>query len=186
MKALNFAYLILILLLAIIALSLFGCSTVKYIDREKITVDSSVVVQNEGLQQTLKETIERYEAERESWLTTGVLFDTIYRSDTVTVNKVTFDNGRIKTIEGRIRAVNTDLHERTAELYDAHITIDDLTMKLEKEESRLSKTQTITKIEKRKVLPWWLFMLFPAGLFVEYRFKIIQRLVKLIRYYANK
>lgn len=160
-----------------------GCRTIKYVDRVKTITDSSVVEQNEGLQRTLAETIERYEAERESWNKTGILFDTVYR-DTGSVMRVTFfDNGKIKSAEGRIKSISLDLMDKQSELLDAHSTIDSLSIELERQEARLSKTETVTKIEKRKIFPWYLFLLFPAGLFVEYRFKLIQRLLKLIKYY---
>lgn len=154
-----------LLFISVCTALLFGCKTTRYIDREKIVIDSSLVQQNEGLQQTLIETIERYEKEREAWLTTGVLFDTVYKDTGRVVNKVTFDNGRIKTIEGRIFAVNQDLHEKTAELLDAHATIDDLSMKLERTEAELSKkVTTVTRDVEKTYLPWWLYIiLFVAG-----------------------
>jgi hypothetical protein len=98
------------LIIAIIAACFFftSCKVTKYIDREVVKIDSSVIEQNEGLQKTLKETIERYESERESWEKTGILFDTIRQNDTVIVNKVIFDNGKIKSAEGRIRSISTD------------------------------------------------------------------------------
>lgn len=179
-------WLFILLVFIFLAIVLFSCKTTKYIDREVIKTDSSAMIQNEGLQRTLQETIEHYEAERESWLKTGVLFDTLYRSDTIIVNKVTFDNGRIKTVEGRIIAVNADLHERTAELLDAHATIDDLTTKLEKMETELSKKQTVITKEVKRSVPWWAYLLCGiAGMLLQWKLTPINRLVNFINYYRK-
>lgn len=161
-----------------------SCKTTKYIDRETVKIDSSVIQQYEGLQRTYEETVKHYEAERESWLKTGILFDTIWRNDTVIVNKVTFDNGRIKTIEGRIIAVNQSLHEKSAELLDAHNTIDSLSYENERKEIELSKKQTaVTKYIKRSV-PWWAYLLCViAGMVIQWKLTPLNRIEKFIKYY---
>src|SRR5688572_20472803 len=66
-----FLYAITVMLLCLMA---FSCKTVKYVEREKIVVDSSAIIQNEGLQKTLHETIVNHEKEREQWEKTGVTF----------------------------------------------------------------------------------------------------------------
>jgi len=152
-----------------LCLLLLSCGTTKYVDRETIRVDSSWIEQNEGLQRTLQQTIENYEKEREEWTRTGVLFDTVYRDTGRVVNRVTFDNGKIKTIEGRIIAINTDLHEKTVELLDAHSTIDDLSMKLETAETRLAKKQdTVIKEVRKSFIPWWIWLVMIAGFLVRH------------------
>lgn len=183
LKFIAVAFPVLFAVLAIATCS--SCKTVKLIEKEKTIVDSSVVIQNEGLQRTLQETIERYEAEKDTWLKTGVLFDTVYRKDTVIVNRVTFDNGRIKSIEGRILAVNTDLHERTAELYDAHSTIDSLSYENEKLQIELSKKVTTVARDVKRSVPWWAYILCAiAGMLIEWKVKIIQRIAKFLKYYV--
>lgn len=160
---------------AILLLSFFSCKTTKYIDRVKVVTDSTVIQQNEGLKKVLTETIEQYEKDKENWEKTGILFDTIRLSDTVTVNKVVFDNGKIKSAEGRIKAVNVELWEKSTELLDAHSTIDSLSIELERKEIQLSKKQeTVIKEVTRKIYPWWLFLLACIlGMILEYRFRII-------------
>lgn len=117
----------------------------KYIDREVVRVDSSVIEQNEGLQKALRETIENYEKERESWEKTGIVFDTLRLNDTIVVNRVVFDNGKIKTVEGRIKAINTELHEKSSELINAYSLIDSLSFENEK------KRYSSVKLQRRKL-----------------------------------
>lgn len=163
-----------------------GCRTIKYVEREKVKIDSSVIQQNEGLQQVLKETIEQYEKILETASKTGVVFDTVYRDtgSLKVVNKVTFDNGKIKTAEGRILAVSQDLTDKTSELYDAHSTIDSMAVELERKDAQLSKqVTTVTKEVKRTVWPWWLFIVcLVAGLIVEYRFSPLGRALPFLKF----
>lgn len=163
-------------------LAFTSCRTVKQVERVRTVLDSSVIEQNEGLQQVLKETIEQYEKILETASKTGVIFDTVYRDtgSLKVVNKVTFDNGKIKTAEGRILAVSQDLTDKTSELYDAHSTIDSLAIELERRDAQLSKqVTTVTKEVKRTVWPCWLFIVcLAAGLVLEYRFKLIQKIMK--------
>lgn len=163
----------------------FGCKTTKYIDREVAKIDSTVIEQNEGLQRALKETIENYEREREQWEKTGILFDTVYR-DTGSLKiipKVVFDNGKIKSVEGRLLAVNQAFFEKSSELLSAHSTIDSMAVELERKDIALSKKQeTVIKEVKRTVWPFWLFAIFFfAGLICEYRFKIIKSILSFIK-----
>lgn len=150
-----------------------SCKTTKFIDRETVRIDSSMYEQNEGLQHALLETIQTYEAQREDWTKAGILFDTVYK-DTGSLrvlNKITFyDNGKLKTAEGRILAVNTDLHEKTAELLDAHATIDELSLQLDKAEAQLSRKETsvVKQITKTRA-PFWLWLLiFAAGILARH------------------
>lgn len=171
----------------LIAFIFCSCTTTKYIDREVIKTDSSVIEQNEGLQRTLQETIQNYESRIESINKTGIVFDTLYRdTGSAVISKVTFfDNGKIKSAEGRIKSISLDLQDKESELLDANTTIDSMGMELERKEAELSKkVTTVTKEVKRKFFPWYIFLLLPAGLFIEYRFKLIQRLIKLVKYYA--
>lgn len=162
---------------AILLLSFFSCKTTKYIDRVKVVTDSTVIQQNEGLKKVLAETIERYEKDKENWEKTGIVFDTIRLSDTVTINKVVFDNGKIKSAEGRIKAVNVELWEKSTELLDAHSTIDRLSIELERKEIQLSKKQeTVIKEVTRKSFIWWPAIIFLiAGIFLQYKFKLWER-----------
>lgn len=163
----------------------FGCKTTKYIDREVVKIDSAVVEQNEGLQRALKETIEIYEREREQWEKTGILFDTVYR-DTGSLKiipKVVFDNGKIKSVEGRLLSVNQAFFEKSSGLLNAHSTIDSMAVELERKDIALSKKQeTLIKEVKRTVWPFWLFAAcFIGGLICEYRFKIIKSILSFIK-----
>jgi len=154
-----------------ICMLLWSCGTTKYVDKEVIKVDSSWIERNDSLQQVITEVTAKAESLREEWLTTGILFDTIWRDtgSTRIVNKVTFDNGKVKTIEGRILAVNQDLHEKTAELLDAHSTIDDLSMKLESAEGKLARKQdTVVKEIKRSYIPWWIWLVMIAGILARH------------------
>ncbi len=163
-----------------ICLLLFSCGTTKYVDRETIRVDSSWVEQNKGMQATLEETIINYEKQREKWEKTGILFDTVYKDTGRIVNRVTFDNGKIKTIEGRIIAINTGLHEKTAELLDAHSTIDDLSTKLEISETKLAKKQDVViKEVRRSYIPWWIWLLVIVGFLIRHLWPRIKSILKL-------
>lgn len=87
-------------------LLLASCTTTKYIDREKVVVDSSVVEQNEALQRTLHETIERHEKEKEQWENTGITFYENYeggrptKSMVLDSNKVMPDSAIIRVFTG--------------------------------------------------------------------------------------
>lgn len=172
------------LILAIIAACFLftSCKVTKYVDREVVKVDSSVIEQNEGLQRALQETIESYEKQRESWEKTGIVFDTLRQNDTVVINKVVFDNGKIKSAEGRIRAINTELFEKSSELLDAYSLIDSLSFENERKEAQLSKVteKEVIKIKRVPAHHYWLYLLaFLLGLAAEYRFKILKRILSL-------
>lgn len=154
-----------------------SCKTVKYIDRVKTVVDSSVIEQNLGLQRALQETIETYEKEKEQWNSTGVVFDT--KCDTVYKTRIEFDNGKLKNIEGNVKSLNQSLFEKQSELYDAYRLIDSLSFEAEKKDTRVVKeTVTITKNVKTKVMVWWPWLVVGliAGLILESRFKILYHL----------
>lgn len=141
-----------------------SCKVTKYIDREKIVVDSSVIEQNKTLQRTLKETIEKYEKERETWESTGVVFETDCDTSLRTITKIVYDNGKLQSIEGRVKSLNIDLVERTTELYDAHRQIDSMAFELERKEIALSKKQeTIIKTVEKTSRPGWIWWLLLIG-----------------------
>jgi hypothetical protein len=156
-----------------------SCKTIKYVDRVRTVTDSTVIEQNEGLQRTLAETIERYESQIESINKTGIIFDTVYR-DTGSITRVTFfDNGKIKSAEGRIKSISVDLKDRETALLDAHSTIDSLAIEIERKDAQLSKqVTTVTKEVKRTVYPWWIFIIcLIAGLLIEWKYKILKRIL---------
>ena len=167
--------------LALAILALVSCRTTREIVKEKVVVDSSVVERNERLERTLKETVDRYEAERESWASTGVIFDTTYLpGDTVREPaKVVFhDNGRIKSVEGRLRSVTLSEQERTAELLDAHGTIDSLVIELDRKDAQLSKkVNTVTKEITKTALPFWVWLLLLAGFLVRHYWQKIKSII---------
>jgi hypothetical protein len=159
-----------------------SCKVTKYVDREKIIVDSSVVHQYNLLQKEYQQTIERYEKERETWEKTGVVFDTDCDTVTNTVTKIIYDNGKLKSIEGRVKTLNIDLTERTEELYDAHRTIDELSTENERLQVELNKKQTtVIKEVQRKVTPWWIWLLFLGGLVTEWRIGLLRRIWLFVR-----
>lgn len=169
--------------LIFLILLLASCTTTKYIDREKVVVDSSVVEQNEALQRTLHETIENHQQEKQQWENTGVTF---YRD---TVTKIVFEKGKVKYIEGPVKALNQSLYEKSSELSQARETIDSMKAALAKKETNLEKTTvTVTKRIKTRFFPWWLLILIPVvlliGSFAENRFKYIrhfQRIFSLLK-----
>jgi hypothetical protein len=148
-------------LLLILAAS---CKVTKYVEREKIVVDSSVVIQNEGLQRTLQETIENYEREREQWEKTGVVFETTpCPEDSLKLSpptKIKFnDKGKIKSIESsKIKSIDQSRFQSEVEKSELQNRVDSLRMALEHKEIALSKTATtVTKEKKSKpAWPWWL------------------------------
>lgn len=161
-------------------LFLFGCTTTKYIDREKVVVDSSVVEQNETLQKTLHETIEKHQQEKEQWENTGVTF---YRD---TVTKIVFEKGKVKYIEGPVKALNQSKYEKDFDLREARTTIDSMKSALAKKETKLLKqTVTIKKNIKTKFFPGWAYFLIPVifllGSIVESKFKYMQRIFSLLK-----
>lgn len=175
-------------------LLLASCTTTKYIDREKVVVDSSVVEQNEALQRTLHETIERHEKEKEQWENTGILFESKSYLDSVKWSnsipaKIVFENGKLKSIEGNVRSLNQNLYAKSSELSEARETIDSMKAALAKKETNLERTTvTVTKKIKTRFFPWWLLILIPVilliGSFAENRFKYIrhfQRIFSLLK-----
>lgn len=172
------------LLLPVIFL-LFSCKTVKEVVKTEVRYDSTAIEQNEALQRTLQETIENYEKERETWEKTGIIFET-GPCDSIkpeTVTKIIYDNGKLKSIQGRVKSLNVDLGERTTELYDAHRIIDSMGVELEKKEVELSKKETVKVLNKKiTVWPLWLFALCSlAGMVLEWRFKLLKRLLSIFK-----
>jgi len=175
-------YLLFILLLS-------ACKTTKYIDRVETKVDSSVIYQRDMLQRTLKETIEQYEKERHQWETTGVVFETQPCPDSIQtkmVTKIVFDKGKIKSIEGNVKALNQSLMEKQTEIYDAHSTIDSLAIVLDNTKAELSKKQQgLVKSVVRKTIPGWIFwvllLLLIVGIAIEYRLGVAKRVINIFK-----
>lgn len=158
--AYNIAGFIAVVILLLLAAS---CRVTKYIDREKIVVDSSAVSQNETLKRTLKETIEAHEREREQWESTGVVFETEPCPDsTRTVTKIVFDNGKLKSIEGNVRALNQSLYQKENEVSALQSRLDSMAIELDRKQVELSKkVTTVTKEVVRK--PGWIWWLLVIG-----------------------
>lgn len=164
----------------ILSISLFGCKTTKFIEKEKIIVDSTAIKERDAIARVLKEEVERFEKEKEQWETTGVTFETTPCPDsTKTVTKIIFDNGKIKSIEGNVKALNQSLYEKSAELYDAHATIDSLSEVIEKQQTEVKKTEikVVKEIERKWFLPWWIWLIV-AGSVVIGGFPYAKRFLK--------
>lgn len=173
-------------LLPILLLFLFSCKTVKEVTKEVVRYDSTAIKENVALHRFLSEEIERFEKEREAWENTGVVFVTEDCPDSSKLSppaKIIFDNGKIKSIEGRVKSLNQSLYEKSSEILDAHRTIDSLQYELEKEQTNVKKeVTTIHKHTKTKVTGWpvWLFAIcLVGGLLIEYKYKIIKRILSL-------
>lgn len=167
--------------IVIISLFAISCKTTKFIEKEKIVVDSTSIKQRDAIARVLKEEVERFAKEKEEWNNTGISFDTTpCDSATKTVTKIVFDNGKIKSIEGNVKALNQSLYEKSSELYDAHSLIDSLTVELEKQETRLSKTEVkvVKEIERKTFLPWWIWVVVGGGLIVGTFFPQAKRFFK--------
>lgn len=164
---------------------LTSCKIKKEVIREVTKYDSVAIKENEDLKMVLSEEKERYEKEREQWESTGVIFETTPCPDSnkVAPAKIIFaDNGRIKSIEGNVKSLTSDLYEKSAELYDAHKTIDSLQYELEHQEVKVKiETKTVNKTVKTKVYPIWMWFLVLAGMFIEYKFKIANKIISLIK-----
>ena len=170
--------------LLLISLILFAsCKTIKYVDKEKIVIDSTYKEENEALFSLLKETKEKHQKEKEQWESTGVVFETTPCPDTANkspVTKIIFDNGKLKSIEGNVRTLNQSLYEKSAELLDAYSTIDSMGVELEKKETQLNKKQEIVIKEiKRNYIPWWIWLIAAGTLFVGTYFPGVKRFIKL-------
>lgn len=144
---------------------LIACKTTRYIDRETIKVDSSVIEENNILKMQIRATVEGYEKRIEQIGKTGIVFDTVYRDTGRVINKVTFDNGKIKTVEGRILSISQDLNEKKIDLMEAYSLIDSLSLENEKKTAELSKeVKTVTKEIVKRGLPFWFWILLALGL----------------------
>ena len=145
---------------------LFSCKTTKFVEKEKIVVDSTAIKQRDAIARVLKEEIERFEKEKEEWNNTGISFDTTpFESATKTVTKIIFDNGKIKSIEGNVKTLNQSLYEKQAEVYDAHSTIDSMGIEIEKLQVELSKKQVsvVKDIETKWYIPIWVWVVVALG-----------------------
>lgn len=182
-------------LLPILLIFLFSCKTVKEVTKEVVKYDSTAIKENAALHRFLAEEIERFEKERETWDKTGISFypfdaginggrDTIATDFKPEVPKIEFfDNGKIKSIEGRVKSLNQSLYEKSSELLDAHKTIGSLQYDLEKEQTNVKKeVTTVHKHTKTKITGWpmWLFAIcLVGGLFIEWKYKLIKRILSL-------
>lgn len=176
-------------LILIIVPTIFSCKTTKEVAKTENIYDSVARKENKALRRFLSEEIERFEKEREQWESTGVVFDNpcpdsasiTSHGNAIIPTKIIFDNGKIKSIEGRVKSLNQSLYEKSSELLDAHRTIDSLQYELEKEQTSVKKeVKTIHKHTKTKVTGWpvWLFAIcFVGGCLIEYKYKIVKRIL---------
>ncbi len=165
----------------IITLPIFSCKTTKFVEKEKIIVDSTAIKQRDAIARVLKEEIERYEKEKEEWNNTGIVFESTPCPDsTKTVTKITFDNGKIKSIEGNVKALNQSLYEKSSELLDAHTTIDSLGIENEKLQTELSKKEisVVKEVERVTFIPWWIWLIAAGTLIVGTLFPTAKRFIK--------
>lgn len=148
------------LLILLLPVFFFSCRTIKEVVKIETVYDSTAIRENEKLQKAYQEMVETYEKERESWEKTGVVFETDCDTSARTVTKIIYDNGKLKSIEGRVKSLNIDLIERTEELYDAHRTIDELQSEIEMARTDVNTVERIvTRDVERKVLPWWIWLI---------------------------
>lgn len=183
-RALHFLIFQLILCVLLIG-CLVGCKTVKEVTKEVTKYDSTAIKENKALKRTLSEEIERFEKEKEKWEQTGVIFETTPCPDSAKTVPTTilFDNGKLKSIQGNVRSLTSDLYEKSAELYDANRMIDSLQYALELEQKNVKhETITIEKEVKTKVssFPFWLLIACViGGQILESKFKIINRVINI-------
>lgn len=160
--------------LPILLVFLSSCKTTRQVDKEVIKDDSAVIKENVALRRFLSEEIERFEKDREAWENTGVVFNSDCPDSIAT--KIIFDNGKIKSIEGRVKSLNQNLHEKSSELLDAHRTVDSLQYELEKEQTNIKKeVTTIHKYTKTKVMPGWIWLLLLVGWIARGYWPIIKK-----------
>ncbi len=165
----------------LISILIFSCKTTKFVEKEKLIVDSIAIKQRDAIARVLKEEIERFEKEKEQWEETGVTFETTPCPDsTKTVTKIIFDNGKIKSIEGNVRSLNQSLYEKSSELLDAHTTIDSLGIENEKLQIELSKKQvsTVKEIKRVTFIPWWIWLIAAGTLIAGTFFPQAKRFLK--------
>lgn len=163
---------------------LSSCKTTKEVIKTETKYDSTAIHEAQRLANVLKETNERHLKEKENWESTGVVFDTPQCPDsaTTTVTKIVFDNGKLKSIEGNVKALNQSLYEKSTDLLDAYSTIDSLAFENEKKEMQLSKKATVVVKEvKTKVgTAWWVYALFVlGGIGIESRLKLFEHLKRI-------
>lgn len=158
------------ILAIILTASLFSCKTTKFVEKEKIVVDSTAIKERDAVKRVLKEAIEQFEKEKEQWESTGIIFETTPCPDSTKTQptKIVFDNGKLKSIEGNVRSLTSDLYEKSVELYDAHSVIDSLSEETERLQTALSKTETkvVKEIKRVAFIPWWIWVI--AGLAVVF------------------
>lgn len=154
---------IIVIILLLVALLSSSCKTTKFIEKEKIVVDSTAITQRDVFQKTLKETIESWKKEKQSWETTGIVFEDTPCPDSVRTEpaKIIFDNGKLKSVEGRVKILNQSLYEKNYELDNAYRVIDSMAVEMEKKDIALSKKETSVEVKKESVpyIPWWIWLI---------------------------
>ena len=163
-----------------------SCKTVKEVTKEVVKYDSTSIKENKALKRVLAEEIERFEKEKEQWERTGVIFETTPCPDSAKTMPTTilFDNGKLKSIQGNVRSLTSDLYEKSAELYEAHRMIDSLQYALELEQKNVKKeTIVVEKKVKTKVksFPFWLLVIcIIGGILLQWKFKVVNRVINIL------
>jgi hypothetical protein len=141
--------------------TLASCSTVKYVDRVRTVTDSTALIQNEGLQRTLQETIANYEKQLQD--SSGVRVEFI--TDTMQLpGTVTIDRSGTLSVQGRIKSVQLSNTQLLRERGELSRMVDSLTAVKQKTEVRVeTKTVTVEKKVKRGWPFWWLIIGLIAG-----------------------
>ena len=171
----------------IISLFFVSCKTTKEITKIETKYDSTAIRESVALRRVLKEELERFEIEKEQWESTGIVFDTQPCPDSLLtsnpVTKISFENGKLKSIEGNVRSLNQSLYEKSAEVLEAHTTIDSMAIELEKDQINVFKEESIKIKEiERKIYIWWpLIICFIIASIAEYRIGYIKKFLSLFK-----
>lgn len=162
-----------------------SCKTVKEVTKEVTKYDSTAIREAAALKRVLSEELERFEKEKEQWESTGVIFETTPCPDSTKTmpTKIIFDNGKLKSIQGNVRSLTSDLYEKSAEAWEQKRRADSLGVELAKEKQNVKKeTKVIEKKVETKVksFPFWLLLICViGGILLEFKFKVVKRLVNI-------
>lgn len=162
-----------------------SCKTVKEVTKEVTKYDSTAIKEAKALKRVLSEELERFEKEKEQWESTGVIFETTPCPDSTKTmpTKIIFDNGKLKSIQGNVRSLTSDLYEKSAEAWEQKRRADSLGVELAKEKQNVKKeTKVIEKKVETKVksFPFFLLLIcFLSGILGEWKFKIVGRLINI-------
>ena len=168
--------------LIIIIIALMGCNTAKEITRTVTLVDSSAVKTRDSLAVAINNITQTYENYIEQIWSSGVMFDTVslpappmdcdstglehWKTMILSLqNKIKINKDGSIEAQGRIRAVNSELHrvenelsELHSENYILHQVKDSLKVELSKRASVVYRD-----IRRKFFTSWWVYVLFFGG-----------------------